>query len=201
MRSDGTHVRRLARGSASDPAFSPNGKRLAYTSRNGPGRRIFTTSPSGKGGREPVVSFRGSGEGNPAFIGNRRIIYTSFDGEGFQLYSVRVDGTHRRQLTHGDEESVNTPDVSPDRRRVTFVDSFTDEICVMKLAGTQRHCFVPGGVDDPNELLWSKFSPDGRKLLFWEWRNGVFKTNRDGSRAIRLTKAGARAPDWGPRAE
>ena len=199
MRSDGRKVRRLLRGSAFDPAFSPNGKMLAYSSQRGHGKRIFLTSLSEAGRGEPLARFRGSAEGEAAFVGNRRIVYTSFDGEGFQLYSVRTDGTGRRQLTQGDDEAVGPPDVAPSGRRVTFVDFLADEICVMDLATTSRRCFVPDGVEDPNELLWSKFSPNGRKLVYWEDRNGIIKVNRDGSHAVRLSSGGARAPDWGPR--
>lgn len=201
MTSDGTRVRRLARGSANQPAFSPNGRLIAYTSRKGPGRRIFVTSPSGEGGRQAVTRFRGS-HGEPAFVGNRRIVYTSFAGldEGTDLYSIRLDGTHRRNLTEqlGDV-SAYAPDVAPNRSRVAFLEEVKDEICVMKLDRSRDpRCLTPAGAD-PEELMFAKFSPNGDDLLFWEWRNGVFRMNRDGSGVTRLTKSGARAPDWGPR--
>lgn len=200
MRSNGTRLRRVARGAVSQPAFSPNGRLIAYSSRKGRGSRIFVASPSGTGGHAAVVRFRGSSQGEPAFVNNRRLLYTSFAGlgEGTHLYSVRIDGSRQRQITDYPDEWVSAPDVSPNRRRVVYVDYGEDGICVVGLDGTNRRCLLPAG-SDPNELLTARFSPDGDKFVFWEWRRGILTVNRDGSGLRRLTKPGSRAPDWGPR--
>jgi Tol biopolymer transport system component len=87
------------------------------------------------------------------------------------------------------------PHVSPDGRKVAYT-TLADGIAVLDLAtGRESLLATPLSVSP-------KWSPDGRRILFWSDRSGskeLWTMNADGSEATQLSKGGGyHEADWSP---
>jgi TolB protein len=98
MDADGSGVRRLIRSPGSDghPAWSPDGRRIAFSSQrassgNGDlGDRIYVMDADGSGQRQLTQTFGKYPDWSPD---GRQIVFT-----GDRLYTVNVDGSGQRAL-------------------------------------------------------------------------------------------------------
>ena len=208
MNADGSGRRQLTFNESDDgiPSWSPNGKRIVFhrwfgdwdadlfsMRLDGSRERNLTNSP-GVLDRQGVWSPDG---GEIAFSRGG----DAGGGRG-DLYTIRPDGRHLRQLTStaADEEY---PDWSPDGRRIAFnSDRAAPEqqwdVYTIRRDGTQpiRLTSESGGLP-----VWS---PDGRKLAFTSDRTGnpeVWTMRADGSRQRNRTRSpqsGEGFPDWQP---
>ena len=114
---------------------------------------------------------------------NGRIIYQQEVNGKSQLFTVRPDGTGRRQLTHGPTESVNGS-WSPDGKSIVFEQS--DDVAsragvmIMNADGSNVRNLTPTGHQgDPS------FTPDGKQIVFTRTDvdnyDAVWLMNPDGS--------------------
>src|SRR5262249_59763568 len=93
---------------------------------------------------------------------NGRIVFdTAFSGRP-QIYTIRPDGTGRRQLTHvAKGHAVSSPEFSPGGTRI--VSTIDEQIWVMNADGSAQHQLThQAGFLDHNP----SWSPDGRKIVF-----------------------------------
>lgn len=96
-----------------------------------------------------------------------RIAYSGDDGTGhFQLFTVRPDGTGRRQLTHvsGDQNAV-FPDWAPNGRRLalTIQTGELSQLYTIRADGTGLHKIFSDRTHSYDQPRWS---PDGRRLAY-----------------------------------
>jgi TolB protein len=165
MDADGSHVSlltRLPRGNMT-PAFSPDGRRIAFASPAGGSLDIFVmdrdgsnvtrlTNPAafGKTPRRPFA-FR------PAFSPDgRRIVFTwGIDGSE-QIYMMNTDGSHSIRLT-SPPGNCDFPSFSPDGRKIAFQSDRdgSRQIYVMDAEGTH----VTRLTNPPGENGFPVFSP------------------------------------------
>jgi Tol biopolymer transport system component len=95
---------------------------------------------------------------------NGRILYQQeIDGKA-QLFTIRPDGTGRRQLTHGPTESGNGA-WSPDGKQIAFEQSAADDsragVMIMNADGSNVRDLTPTGYQgDPS------FTPDGKTIVY-----------------------------------
>ncbi len=121
---DGSHLRQLTHKVETAPTFSPNGKLIAYQgfARGVVDYAIFVMRSDGSHSR--MVAPDGI---DPTFSPNgRRIVYSGINEDvPSQLFSVDLDGTHRRKLTKNDNGRVLylSPSYSPGGRRIAFEQS------------------------------------------------------------------------------
>lgn len=117
---------------------------------------------------------------------NGRIIYQQQVNGKFQLFTVRPDGTGRRQLTHGPSESLNGS-WSPDGTSIVFEqdDDSHAGVKIMNADGTDVRELTPSGFQgDP------AFTPDGKQVVFTRTTNdadGVWLMKTDGSEQHELS--------------
>ena len=90
------------------------------------------------------------------------VVFTSFDGL-FQVFSVRVDGSQRRQLTQGIKVYGWTAG-SPDGTRIAFTSGIDDDTAIWMMdpdGGGQQRVFAA-----PTRDLFPTWSPDGENIAF-----------------------------------
>jgi Tol biopolymer transport system component len=117
---------------------------------------------------------------------NGLILFHADTGSGAQLYTIKPNGSHLRQLTHVAGEAAQG-DWSPDGRRIAF--ELADEthvgIAIMNADGTGIHDLTPTGFQGQ-----PAFTPDGPHLVYGcecPGGQGIFIIRDDGTGRRRLT--------------
>jgi TolB protein len=108
-----------------------------------------------------------SGVATAAYPGaNGRIVFEQGGFEqGGTIYSIRPDGSDRRQLTTG--TSSHSPRWSPDGRLIAF--NRAGDLWVMQADGSAAHRITSGAASDINP----SWSPDGGRLVFSRTTDGT----------------------------
>src|SRR5882762_2201700 len=105
--------------SASDPAFSPDGSRIAYVSQRDGNAEIYVMNADGTGAAR--VTNDPQPDGRPSFTpdGQAVVFHSARTAGRQQIWVVNVDGSGLMQLTR---DSVNAmPTVSPDGQTIAYV--------------------------------------------------------------------------------
>jgi Tol biopolymer transport system component len=128
-------VTRLTEGSATDydPAFSPDGKHLIFTSDEGGQFEIYMANADGSNARQ--VTNDGKDAENATMTSDGRwLVYASSNVDKGGIRKIRADGTEATQLVKG---TGNNPEVSPDgvyALYLTTPDTDRTEIRVIRVA-------------------------------------------------------------------
>ena len=208
MNPDGSGAKRLSPpdGRDSQPAFSPDGRTIAFVRETIHGARLCAMDA--KTGRVSVLHALDDALAEPSWApSGDRIAYADIDA--IEILDVRT-----RTLTRVFRGYGEHPSWSPDGRKIAFERDVTDDdqsIWVMAADGTAAHRLThPRGGAIDHEPAWSpdgkevafqrdydvwvvdvetgserrlarladypSWSPDGRRLLVWEARRPVSKT-------------------------
>jgi TolB protein len=141
---------------------------------------------------------------SPTPTGDAGILVYGSDGD---LYTMRDDGTDRRQLTSGSDLDFNAL-WSPDGSRIaffsdTFAEPFEPVLKVMDADGSNVH-IVSGDIPITSDYWRSvAWSPDASQLLFADEKVGlssIYRAEADGSGVVRLDVGidDAMHPAWSP---
>jgi dipeptidyl aminopeptidase/acylaminoacyl peptidase len=191
----------------SEPAWSPDGRLLAYRTAIGPDGESDTHHPwvgvmnaDGSGRHLVVQGDEPAWSPDGRWLAFSRIDYALKTRD---VWIVRNDGSDARRLTTS-VASERSPAWSPDGTRIAFVTNRDStaaspnvEIYSMKTDGSdQRNLTRSAGADDhPN------WSPDGRLIVFDRdvYAGDVWVMNTDGTAQTRLTQnRQSRDPAWSP---
>ena len=208
-----THARRVLtydRTGLAQPAWSPDGTKLAFESTRFGNSDVFVIAADGSS--ETQLTRSPGFDGDPAWSPDgTKIAFTSVRDGNKEIYVMNADGTGQTRLTNNAGTVVNVdtdqvdqdPAWSPDGRKLAF-ESTRDgnfEIYSMNPDGSgQTRLTDHLGLDALPE-----WSPDGKLIAFESNRAGkgtrdVWTMRSDGSGLRRLT-AGATAfspPSWQP---
>ena len=172
---DGSGMRRLTSSPELDdePAWSPDGTRIAYRSRQSGNPDIWVIGVNGTGARNLMTDIlpATSVEATPTWSADGTRIVFSSDLDHFsigKLWTMRADGTDKRRLL---PQSVGTIDIdrepswSPDGSRIAFRRSAPtavgSDIMILNVAtGALTRITMPGEQTHP---AWS---PDGARIAF-----------------------------------
>ena len=196
MNADGTGVSRLTYKPGGDgpedsfsPVWSPNGKRIAFSSYRNWVSDIYVMNADGTGISRLTDGWSGNSF-DPAWSPDGKRIAFSHAKAGIaqEIYVMNADGTGVSRLTNENEYSSN-PVWSPDGQRIAFDLNADDhhDVYVMNSDGSNLTNLTNHPASD-----WSPaWSPDGRRIAFVSARNHVSKIyvmNADGSQQTRLTQ-------------
>jgi Tol biopolymer transport system component len=230
MRADGTHVRPFT-GRVLDPvmespcygglAWSPDGKRLAFTKDDVLGSSIWVRPVAGAPSHElsevPPES-SGRDDFNPAWSPDgETIAFDRTDPPG--LWLMDADGSNQRRLNTTSDTCprAQDPDWSPDGQWIAFA-----RACKPPAGGGEEDwsdiwLIRPDGSDlrrltHADRLAWAAhspaWSPDGKRIVFvrlvsrsrYSDFSDIYLMNADGTGQKRLIRLlNSIAPDWGAR--
>ncbi len=128
--------------SASDPAFSPDGSRIAFVSQRDGNAEIYVMNADGTGSTR--ITNDPQPDGHPAFTpdGQSLVFHSARTAGKQQIWAVNLDGTVLTQLTR---DSVNaSPTVSPDGQTIAYVSTRNKDadIWLMARDGSNQRQFT-----------------------------------------------------------
>ena len=184
------------------PAFSPDGKRIAFVRGAGGMPENLVVMDLATGVLHTVVEQESFILGSPAWTPDGESLVFSSNREGSQLWVVSANGGEPAQL-EGTGEPVWHPAIAPVGDRLAF-QKVTNPLNIWEVdlasKNTQAPRVLVSSTDGTN--VGAQFSPDGKKLAFMSDRTGsmeIWASNRDGSNAIQLTTVHfAGTPRWSP---
>jgi Tol biopolymer transport system component len=122
----------------SDPSWSPDGKRVAFSSFKDDNWHIYTMNKNGSGLVQLTFGEGSESEISPIWSPDgAHIAYTGVLGIRADIYVIDTDGSNKVKLTSGPANAF-LPAWSPDSRRIAFVSSLNgvENISMMNADGT-----------------------------------------------------------------
>ena len=189
-----------------DPAWSPDGSRIAFARDDGSRFDIFLMNADGSG----ITRRTDRGGENHGFAG---LYAPTWSPDGARL-AVMAGGLYEGEIyvLHVDDDGVDPiliqemaadPSWSPDGSRIAFVRLSGDDgyhsLQIMDPDGSNVRVVTPL---DPGALYGPQWSPDGSRIVFTKCISGgceLYTVAADGSDFSRLTRLGdAATPAWSP---
>jgi len=201
MNPDGTGQRRLTYEKAEDmtPAFSPDGRKIAFTSRRAGVFYLFLMNADGTDQRQLAPERAVSGTEPTWSPDGKRIVFRT-TVTPYTIYSINVDGSGLQKLTDG-TAGASSPAWSPDGKKIAFTSrrSGNPEIYAMDADGANVVRLTSNDAID----RFPAWSPDGRRIAFESDRDGdsrIYAMNADGTNVVRLTSPPGKdsRPSWSP---
>jgi Tol biopolymer transport system component len=199
--SNGTGSTRIttATGADLDPAWSPDGSKIAFASERDGNFEIYSMSSSGE---NPVrLTQNPASDSRPAWSpdGSRIAFVSNRDGNS-EIYVMNADGTNQLRLT-SNLAVDSDPDWSPDGTRIAFSsEREIGGIWIMSADGSDASR-ITSNVRGDYQPAWS---PDGSRIAF---SRGLSATSRDiyfvssdGSSIVPFVtdRENASDPSWSP---
>jgi len=153
------------------PAWSPDGKKLAYVSFE-LGKPVVYIQTLASGQRTPVANFKGNNSA-PAWApnGNQMAVVLSRDGIS-QIYTMNLDGSGLRRVMRS--PLIDTePQYTPDGGSLVFTSDRggSPQIYRVPVSGGEAQRVTFNGSYNISPSL----SPDGNNLVYVTRRNGAFR--------------------------
>jgi Tol biopolymer transport system component len=184
---------------ASHPAWSPDGKSIAFNARVNGREEIFVMDAGGANVRQ-LTENQGDNY-YPSWSPDSQQLAIASDRDGLiQVYVMNADGTNVRRLTDGTSRAEK-PAWSPDGSEIAIMllDGNNAEVYAVRVDGTDERRLTNHRASDFNPA----WSPDGSKIAFNSSRAGdheIYVMNSDGSNVSQLTNASgwSERPVWSP---
>jgi Tol biopolymer transport system component len=184
INANGTNAVTIAAGAVSEPAWSPNGTKIAVRARN-PGTNSFDIMVMNADGSNKVFLTNDTfDDAMPRWSPDgTRIVFISNHGVADDIWVMNANGSGQTQLTTGFDGS--SPDWSPDGTKIAFSRQGSGQIQVMNADGSNQVALAGAGAD--GQPSWS---PDGTKIVFSSTIGGgrnIWSMNANGTGAVNVT--------------
>ncbi len=183
-----------------NPAFSPDGRLVAYESwQNEQSEIIVADAVNGVGG--PITRNEAVNTEPDWHPAGGRLAYVSDIGETPSIYLINQSGDNIRRLT-GDEGPDSSPSWAPTGRQLVFASNRTgtNDLFILDLESCQppaddapentpETCDITPLVVDAANNTHPDWSPDGTRIAFTSTREGVeaiYTVNTNGNRMRRV---------------
>ncbi len=203
---DGKEIIKLIDGY--DPALSPNGKMIAFSSRSPTGDyEIYVIKDMDKvineiksGIKTEInllnISEHPADDWAPSWLSNERIVFTSERDRNAEVYVVNIDGTGLVNLTNNSAWD-GLPSCSRDG--IVFQSDRTGNFDIWQMDKEGKNLI--NSTNHPADDRWPAISPDGTRIAFSSDRESEGNTNIwviEKGRLARLTNQ-LLVDDWAPR--
>lgn len=199
-----------------DPAWSPDGERIAYVSTKDGETAIYVMALAD--GKITRLTRGGGWNGNPTWSPDGQWIMfdSSRDGPNAgarSLFIVRPDGSDLRRVTRG-PDYTGQPSWAPDGKRVAFSwgrPHIAGNIFTMAPDGSDQRQLTHRVGDDEASAGYGRWSPDSSRIVFLAWdpsdrknappNSSLLVISADGTETRRLNAGIGRSngmPDWSP---
>lgn len=206
VKRDGTGLTKLATGTrffyASDPSWSPDGRRLAFTGNRGDNGNIYVLQVANGELKQITNGERGGSSPSWSPDGKRIVFYRFKETDGTNIYTIKVDGTGLKRLAHaGAGVYLEDPVWSPEGK-IAFSSGGQEspaEIFVMNANGSEEKKLTKRKHNFDAGPAWS---PDGKKIAFGRFAGskvGTLVMDTDGSGVRRISRNVGFDLDWQPR--
>lgn len=192
---DGGNIQRLTTDATNDdPAVSPDGTKIAFSSTRTGDNEIYTMDANGS--NQTRVTFVTGDDDDVTWSpdGSKLAFETDRDGTD-EIYIMNANGSGQASLTDGDGGSH--PQFSPDGTKIVFdsIRSLEAEVWVMNANGTNPVNLTQNPAGDQ----FPTWSPDGGKIAFAR-EGDIWVMNANGSGQANLTNDASyqEAPVWSP---
>ena len=142
------------------PCWSPDGRRIAFTSnRDGGTYNLFVCDANGNNVRQLTHETGSSVAYMPSWVGDR--IAFGLHRDKPEMASIRPDGSDLKLLGEGHD-----PCLSPDGRRIAFTGEVPGgvSVFVMDADGSNRRQIVHAA--NPWGAIFPGWSPDGKRIVY-----------------------------------
>jgi serine/threonine-protein kinase len=162
----GTYTQLTFDGDNDEPAWSPDGKRVAFDKQLPPGREDLHVKPADNSGAERRVTTTGSGDASlQQWVDDKTLLYTSqVPGRASDIFTVGADSGATPVPYLQTPFAETSPRLSSDRKFLVFL---SNETGVNQL--WMRDYPVPQGKWNLSrgEAAAPRWSPDGSAVYFW----------------------------------
>lgn len=209
MNADGTGARRLTnpvtfadgrRSSDYLPAWSPNGKRIVFSSDRATGQEpeIHRIDADGTDLRRLTRTRAFVGDFHPTWSADGKWIYFTSERVSYfnqEIYRMRPDGSGVQRITRTGDVDDGAPDVAPDGTRIVFNSmraNGTQDLFTMNPDGSRvRPLGTP--TDAGRDEVFPKWTADGGRVLYMRFGTPerpnatIWAVDADGSDRRKLT--------------